>query len=190
MLGSADVVHLIGIGGIGVSAVARVLLERGLKVTGSDVRESQLTEALRAKGAEIVIGHRPENVHGVDLVVVSTAIPEDNLEILAARAAGIPVVHRSQVLDALIKERTTVGVTGTHGKGTVSSMITWILDSAGFDPGFIIGGLLNNYGTNSRDGADLFVVEVDESDRSHHGVGLDHVVCNFLALALRCVDRR
>ncbi len=182
MLQGVSRVHLLGIGGIGVSAVARILIERGFEVSGSDVRESQLTEALRALGARVVIGHRAENVEGAEVVVVSTAIPEDNLELVAARAAGISVVHRAEVLNALIKDRRTIGVTGTHGKGTVSSMVAWILDQAGHAPGFIIGALLNNYGINARDGEELFVVEVDESDRSHHEVSPDEVVCNFLEL--------
>jgi len=175
-------IHLLGIGGIGVSAVARVLLQRGFAVSGSDVRESQLTEMLRGLGAEITIGHAPTNVDGADLVVVSTAIPADNVELVAAADKGIPVAHRAEVLNALVAGRSTVGVTGTHGKGTVSSMITWILDVAGRDPGFIIGALLHNYGVNARDGASSFVIEVDESDGSHHNVFPDRVVCNFLEL--------
>jgi UDP-N-acetylmuramate--alanine ligase len=182
MLESGTRFHLLGIGGIGVSAVARVLLERGFAVSGSDIRESQLTEGLRKQGARIEIGHKAANVQNVDVVVVSTAIPEDNPELVAAREQGITVAHRADVLNALIQDRLTVGVTGTHGKGTVSSMITWILDQAGREPGFVIGGLLNNYGTNARDGRDLFVVEVDESDGSHHNVTPNHVVCNFLEL--------
>lgn len=175
-------VHLIGIGGIGVSAVARVLLERGFEVSGSDVRESQLTEAIRALGACVDIGHAPSQVDGVDVVVVSTAIPQDNVELVAARERGIPIRHRSEVLSALAVGRQTVGVTGTHGKGTVSSMITWTLDQSGREPGFIIGALLHNYGFNARDGEDLFVLEVDESDGSHVRVQPEHVVCNFLEL--------
>lgn len=174
--------HLLGIGGIGVSAVARVLLERGHTVSGSDIRESQLTEGLRRDGARITIGHRADNIEGADVVVISTAIPPDNPELLAATERGIEVAHRADILNELLGGRQTVGVTGTHGKGTVSSMITWILDRAGREPGFIIGGLLNNYHTNARDGAEVFVVEVDESDGSHHNVTPNHVVCNFLEL--------
>lgn len=182
MLESARQIHMLGIGGIGVSAVARVLLERGYQVTGSDVRESQLTEQLRALGARITIGHHPDNVRGADVVVVSTAIPPNNLELVAARDLHIPIIHRADVLAALIQGRHSVGVTGTHGKGTVSSMIAWILDQAGMEPGFIIGALLNNYGFNARDGAQTFVVEVDESDGSHHRVAPERVVCNFMEL--------
>jgi UDP-N-acetylmuramate--alanine ligase len=114
--------------------------------------------------------------------VVSTAIPADNVELVAAREAGIPVIHRSEVLAGLAEGHATVGVTGTHGKGTVSSMITWLLDQGGQDPGFVIGALLNNYGINARDGQGPFVLEVDESDGSHHRVRTDRVVCNFLEL--------
>src|SRR5690554_1063481 len=176
-------VHMLGIGGIGVSAVARILHARGVEVTGSDVRESSITEALRNEGMDVVIGHDPKNVEGADLVVVSTAIPEENVELVAAREAGIPVEHRSSILAKLLRGYRTIGVTGTHGKGTVSSMIAWILECAGLEPGFVIGGMLNNFGVNARDsGGNFMVVEVDESDGSHLNIKPDYVVCNFLEL--------
>lgn len=158
--------HLIGIGGIGVSAVARLLHARGRRVRGSDVRESQLTLALRALGVDVRIGHDAAHLDGVDQVVVSTAIPATNPELVAARARGIPIVHRSEVLGALMEDRQSVAVVGTHGKGTVSGAITWILDQAGYAPGYVIGGLLENYGDNARDGQRWLVAEVDESDGS------------------------
>ena len=180
LLQHARRIHLLGIGGIGVSAVARILLERGYEVSGSDVRQSALTDEMVQLGATVAIGHDAAHLEGVDLVVVSTAIPSHNVELAAAHAQGIPVVHRSLVLNALIASRRTVGVTGTHGKGTVSSMIAWILECAGWAPGFVIGGRLNNFGINARDGEEWMVVEVDESDGTHRNVELDYVVCNFL----------
>ena len=180
MLKGFKKVHLIGIGGIGVSAVARILVARGYEVSGSDVRQSALTEDMARIGVRVMIGHDPANIDGVDVVVLSTAIPEHNVEWIAARERRIPILHRSRVLNHLISSRRTIGVTGTHGKGTVSSMLTWILECAGLEPGFVIGGRLNNFGINARDGKDWMVVEVDESDGTHHNFDLDYVVCNFL----------
>lgn len=171
----------IGIGGIGVSAVARIALGRGHRVSGSDVRESQLTEGMRALGATVHIGHSADHLEGVDCVVVSTAIPEHNPELRAARERGMLIRHRSELLADLLARSVSVGVTGTHGKGTTSAMITRILDAAGREPGFIIGGLLLDYGVNARAGAgDVIVAEVDESDGSHANVPTDLVLCNFL----------
>ena len=164
--------HLIGLGGIGVSGVAFALLARGQRVTGSDVRESQLTLALRAAGATVHIGHDAAHLRGADVVVVSTAIPETNPELVAARAQGLDVRHRSEVLGALLADYpTAIGVIGTHGKGTTSAAITWLLERAGRAPSFIIGGLLENFGKiNARvtaPGPDAVIVaEVDESDGS------------------------
>ncbi|MFP4598594.1 MAG: UDP-N-acetylmuramate--L-alanine ligase [Persicimonas sp.] len=177
-------IHLLGIGGVGVSGVARVLHQRGFNVRGSDVRQSSITEALVDEGMEVVIGHEASNIEGAQAVVVSTAIPDHNVELKAAKERGMPVVHRSEVLGALIADYRTVGVTGTHGKGTVSSMIAWILECAGWEPGFVIGAMLNNFATNARDAGDSkwMVVEIDESDGSHLNIRPDYVVCNFLEL--------
>ena len=158
--------HLVGIGGIGVSAVARLLHARGLQVQGSDVRRSQITDALGALGIDVRIGHSADHLDGVDVVVRSTAIPATNPELVAAAERGIATVHRSVVLGWLMDDRRSVGVIGTHGKGTVSGAITWLLDAAGQEPGYVIGGLLENFGDNARDGQDWLIAEVDESDGS------------------------
>ncbi len=169
--------HLVGIGGIGVSGVARLLKAKGLNVQGSDVRESQITLALRDEGIAVHIGHAAANLQGAEVVVLSTAIPETNPEIVAARAAGIPVLHRSEALGWLVGETRSVGVIGTHGKGTVSGASAWLLQEAGWTPGFVIGGLLLNWGINAQPGRELappsphagerwLVAEVDESDGS------------------------
>ena len=178
-----DTVHFIGIGGIGVSAVARILLEQGVSVSGSDVRESQITLELESMGASVTIGHAPANVKGVDLVVHSTAIPNTNCELVEARNTGIRIVHRSEILGAIVaNHELSIGVIGTHGKGTVASAITWILESAGRAPTFIIGGLLENLGKkNARYvNGDIAVAEVDESDGSLRNVHPNIVVINNL----------
>ncbi len=160
-------VHLLGIGGIGVSALARMLVANGVVVTGCDVRESTLTAALREEGIEVAIGHDADHVSTNDVIVYSTAVPADNAEFAAARASGKPVLHRSEILGLLVAAHDTVGVTGTNGKGTVCTMITWILQQAGLDPAFYIGGLSPNLGTNAREtGNQYMVAELDESDGS------------------------
>jgi len=177
MLDQPRKIHLIGIGGIGVSGVARSLLALGHQVSGSDVRESQLTLSLRALGARVEIGQRAENLGDADLVVYSTAIPATNPELVAARERGLDVRHRSEVLGAIVAQRPiAIGVIGTHGKGTTASAITWILEVAERDPSFIIGGLLENFAAPLEQGthklnaritaSDALVAEVDESDGS------------------------
>jgi UDP-N-acetylmuramate--alanine ligase len=160
-------VHFIGIGGYGMSAIARVMLEMGYTVTGSDVASQELTEKLAAKGAKIYIGHTAEHVHGADLVVYSTALPKDNVERLEAQEQGIPVLHRSQMLARLLNERTGVAVAGAHGKTTTSSMIALVMEHCGTDPTYIIGGEIMDMGTNAKAGQGKCVVaEADESDGS------------------------
>lgn len=160
-------VHFIGIGGYGMSAIARVMLEMGYTVTGSDVASQELTEKLAAKGAKIYIGHTAEHVHGADLVVYSTALPQDNVERLEAQEQGIPILHRSQMLARLLNERTGVAVAGAHGKTTTSSMIALVMEQCGTDPTYIIGGEIMDMGTNAKAGQGKCVVaEADESDGS------------------------
>lgn len=172
-------VHMLGIGGIGVSAVARLLQASGCCVSGCDVRESSITRALASEGASVMIGHSPDHLAQVDLVVVSSAILETNPEWIAAREAGLPVVHRSIVLQALIAERRGIGVTGTNGKGTVSSLIAWLLYGAGFDPSFAIGAILLDFGTNARAGRGPHLVcELDESDGSFANTRPERFVIN------------
>ncbi|WP_209861407.1 UDP-N-acetylmuramate--L-alanine ligase [Paenibacillus shirakamiensis] len=160
-------VHFIGIGGYGMSAIARVMLEMGYTVTGSDVASQELIEKLSAKGAKIYIGHTAEQVHGADLVVYSTALPKDNVERVEAESQGIEVIHRAQMLARLLNERNGVAVAGAHGKTTTSSMIALVMEECGTDPTYIIGGEIMNIGTNAKAGQGKYVVaEADESDGS------------------------
>ncbi|HEX2068905.1 MAG TPA: Mur ligase domain-containing protein, partial [Actinomycetota bacterium] len=158
--------HLIGIGGAGMSGIARLLLARGVAVTGSDLKESRTLDGLRTK-TEIFVGHRAEQVGDPDAVVVSTAIPPDNPELQEAHRRGIPVVTRAQVLAALTQGHRTVAVAGTHGKTTTTSMITVMLSGIGSAPTFVVGGDLNEIGSGAGVGSgDIFVAEADESDGS------------------------
>lgn len=150
-----------------MSAIARVMLEMGYTVTGSDVAAQELTEKLAAKGAKIYIGHTAEQVHGADLVVYSTALPKDNVERVEAEEQGIPILHRSQMLARLLNERIGVAVAGAHGKTTTSSMIALVMEQCGTDPTYIIGGEIMDIGTNAKAGKGKCVVaEADESDGS------------------------
>jgi UDP-N-acetylmuramate--alanine ligase len=159
--------HFIGIGGAGMSGIARVMVARGEQVTGSDARDSRRLTALSALGVHTHVGHAAEHVHGVDQVVVSTAIPESNVEWQAAKAAGIPVLTRAQALAALMADYRAVAVAGTHGKTTTTSMLTIALQDCGADPSYVIGSELNESGSNAHLGTgDIFVAESDESDGS------------------------
>jgi len=160
-------VHLVGIGGAGMSGIARILAQRGHKVSGSDLSEGRSVAALRALGVEVNVGHRAEQVADAEVVVISTAVPPDNPEVVAAGQRGIPVVPRARMLaDTLASDRAVL-VAGTHGKTTTTSMIVVALHAAGVDPTFAIGGELNEAGTNAHAGADaVAVAEADESDRS------------------------
>ena len=163
--------HLIGIGGIGLSAIARVLLADGYQISGSDAQPSALTAELQGLGMRIFSGHRAENVAGADLVVVSSAVPEDNPELLAARRAGIPVVKRAELLGDMMADQRGIAVAGTHGKTTTSALISFVLCELGLDPTFIVGGILQDLGTNARLGhGPHFVVEADEYDHTFLGL--------------------
>lgn len=158
-------IHMVGIGGIGMSGIAEVLKNMGYDVSGSDIRKTEITERLIRLGINVVYEHNPKNVEGKDIVVVSTAIPENNPELLRARELRIPIMHRAEVLSDLMRAKFGIAVTGSHGKTTTASLIGEILGHAGFDPTLIIGGRLKSIGTNARLGESLFMVaEVDESD--------------------------
>jgi UDP-N-acetylmuramate--alanine ligase len=158
-------VHFIGIGGIGMSGIAEVMVNLGYTVQGSDQAENANVKRLRDKGVNIAIGHAAENIARAHVVVVSSAIKPENPELLAARAYRLPVVRRAEMLAELMRLKNCVAIAGTHGKTTTTSMVAALLDAAGFDPTVINGGIINAYGTNARLGAgDWMVVEADESD--------------------------
>src|SRR5215208_432394 len=158
-------IHFVGIGGIGMSGIAEVLVNLGYTVQGSDASEGGNVTRLREKGVKVSVGHTAENVDGVDVVVVSTAIKRDNPELMAARAQRIPVVRRAEMLAELMRLKSCVAIAGTHGKTTTTTMVATLLDAGGLDPTVINGGIINAYGSNARLGAgDWMVVEADESD--------------------------
>jgi UDP-N-acetylmuramate--alanine ligase len=164
-------VHFIGIGGSGLSAIARLLLESGYEVSGSDTGSSAFALDLRAAGATVSLGHAPGNILGADWVVRSSAIPDDNIEVAAARAAGIPVFKRADFLGRLMEEKTGVAIAGTHGKTTTTAMLAFVLTKLGADPSFIAGGVVRNLGVNARAGqGKTFVIEADEYDRMFLGL--------------------
>ncbi|WP_426436197.1 UDP-N-acetylmuramate--L-alanine ligase [Bradyrhizobium genosp. P] len=158
-------IHFVGIGGIGMSGIAEVLLNLGYTVQGSDASDNYNLDRLRKKGARVSVGHAAENVDGADVVVVSTAIKRDNPELMAARAQRIPVVRRAEMLAELMRLKSCVAIAGTHGKTTTTTMVATLLDAGGLDPTVINGGIINAYGSNARlGGGDWMVVEADESD--------------------------
>jgi len=164
---SVGPVHFVGIGGIGMSGIAEVMLNLGYTVTGSDIKDSANVERLRRKGAVVHIGHRAENIDGAGALVVSTAVKRDNPELAAARARRIPVVRRAEMLAELMRLKYAVAVGGTHGKTTTTSLVAALMDAAGFDPTVINGGIISAYGSNAKLGeGEWMVVEADESDGS------------------------
>jgi UDP-N-acetylmuramate--alanine ligase len=170
-------IHLIGIGGTGLSAIAIVLLERGYQVSGSDLNPSPLLDAVKAAGATVYLGHQAGNIGNADLVVRSSAIPEDNPEVLAAAELGIPVLKRSDFLDHLLDGKHVMAIAGSHGKTTTSGMLAWILSDLDQDPSFIVGSVVANLGTNARSGSgEQFVIEADEYDHMFLGIKPDLAV--------------
>jgi len=160
-------IHMIGIGGTGMNGIAEVLLNLGYKVTGSDVAANDATRRLGRLKAGISIGHKARNVEGADVVVISSAIRDDNVEVHAARLRKIPIIPRAEMLAELMRMKYGIAVAGSHGKTTTTSMIATILDRGGFDPTIVVGGRLNTIGANARLGAgEFFVAEADESDKS------------------------
>jgi UDP-N-acetylmuramate--alanine ligase len=150
-----------------MSAIARVMLDMGFQVSGSDVSTQELTQKLRDRGALVYQGHEANQVEGADVVVYSTALSQDNVELQEARARKIPVIHRSQMLARLMADRVGVAVTGAHGKTTTTSMIAYVMERCGLDPTFVIGGVVSNIGDNAKAGSGKYVVaEADESDGS------------------------
>src|ERR1700751_4102728 len=158
-------IHFVGIGGIGMSGIAEVLINLGYTVQGSDASDSANVKRLRDKGAKIAIGHSAGALGDAEVVVVSTAIKRDNPELTAARARRLPVVRRAEMLAELMRLKRCVAIAGTHGKTTTTSLVAALVDAGGFDPTVINGGIINAYGTNERLGAgDWMGVEADESD--------------------------
>ncbi len=160
-------IHFVGIGGIGMSGIAEVLLNLGYKVSGSDMKESDTTIRLRSLGGAICIGHRAENITTPQVVVISSAVKNDNVEVMAAREKQIPVIPRAEMLAELMRLKYGVAIAGAHGKTTTTSMVSTVLAAGGIDPTVVIGGKLNSLGTNAKLGqGDFLVAEADESDGS------------------------
>jgi UDP-N-acetylmuramate--alanine ligase len=161
----AGLFHIVGIGGIGMSAIAEVMHTRGYRVQGSDLKESANLERLRARGISCLIGHDPQNLDGAAFLVISSAVKAGNPEFEAAKERGIPIIRRAEMLAELMRPCSTVSITGTHGKTTTTSLIADLLKAADLDPTVITGGIINAWGTNARIGKGAWmVVEADESD--------------------------
>lgn len=174
-------VHIVGIGGAGMSAIAIVLRQQGYEVSGSDLKASVAFERLRAHGVELFVGHEGKNVEGADLVAISSAIPTSNPEVKWAHLNGISVVTRSELLPAIIADKRVIGVSGTHGKTTTTSMLALSLMKAGMQPSFIVGGELNEIGTNALwDDGEVLVIEADESDGTFLHLGCNGIIVTNL----------
>ncbi len=210
-------VHFVGIGGVGMSGIAELLLNLGYQVSGSDAKESAVTKRLSGLGARTLVGHAPENVTDADVVVYSSAVVRENPELVAARGRGIPIIRRAEMLAELMRLKYGIAVAGSHGKTTTTSLVATVLQAGGLDPTVVIGGRLNALGANAKLGAsDLLVAEADESDGSfmhlsptvavvtnidpehldHHGTfeRLQQTFCDFIqkvpfyGLAVLCLD--
>jgi UDP-N-acetylmuramate--alanine ligase len=218
MLGSTEHIHLVGIGGIGMSGIAEILLNLGFRVSGSDLKENEITVNLERLGAAIHIGHDAKSVTDADVIVTSSAIRANNPEIIAAKAAKIPVIPRAEMLAELMRMKDYgIAVAGSHGKTTTTSLLAVVLTAAGFDPTVVVGGRVDSIGSNARLGAgEAFVTEADESDGSFlllnptvavvtnidlehldHYSGMEHLKRTFLeflnkvpfyGLSVLCVD--
>ena len=170
-------IHLIGIGGSGLSAIARLLKEKGFRISGSDQTRSELTDELEQLGMQVFIGHAAENLHEPDLVIRSSAIPENNPELIAAREQGIPVYKRSEYLGQLLEGKFSLAVAGTHGKTTTTSMLAWTLTQMGYDPSYIIGGISKDLNCNAHAGSgEYFVIEADEYDNMFLGLNPNGII--------------
>jgi UDP-N-acetylmuramate--alanine ligase len=194
-------IHFVGIGGVGMSGIAEVLLTLGYRVTGSDARRSETVERLERLGAKVFIGHEPAHVEGAHVVVYSSAVARDNVEVAAARQRGVPVIPRAEMLAELMRLKYGIAIAGTHGKTTTTSMVEAVLGAGGFDPTVVVGGRVHGLGANARLGQGEFLVaEADESDGSFlkltptmavvttvdaehldHYADLDAIVAAFLA---------
>ena len=160
-------IHFIGIGGAGMSGIAEVLINLGYQVSGSDMRTSKVTQRLQSQGATVYIGHAADNIKGTDVIVTSTAVQQDNLEVLAAKEQRIPIIPRAEMLAEIMRFRFGIAIAGTHGKTTTTSLLAVLMTEGGLDPTFVIGGLLNSAGSNAKLGESHYLVaEADESDAS------------------------
>src|SRR5512147_908436 len=165
--GKIQHIHFVGIGGIGMSGIAEVLLNLGYQISGSDLKESEVTRRLRTLGCDIAYGHRRENLREADVVVISSAVRKNNPEVEAAEERLIPVIPRAEMLAELMRMKIGIAIAGTHGKTTTTSLISTVLAAGGLDPTVVIGGRLNSIGSNARLGQGEFLVaEADESDGS------------------------
>ena len=160
-------IHLVGIGGIGMSGIAEIMKNLGYSITGSDQANNSNVKRLKKNGIKIFLGHKPSNISNASLIVYSSAIPKNNCEIESGRKKKIPIIGRSEMLRELMRMKKTITVSGSHGKTTTVSLIAAIFDYANYDPTVINGGIINSYGSNTKLGeSDLMLVETDESDGS------------------------